>query len=116
MPTYELLREGEWTTDGRMLTPDTITWKDPIPLLRRADEIGQDGSEIVGKVTSIRRVGNKILGDPDIELDEDQLLTCDVDHLGQMFEHLGGGMEITGARLVAAHVNAKDQYPWKDNE
>jgi hypothetical protein len=110
--TIELLREGEWTRDGRMLTPGTIIWREQIPLLALADteRNGHDGSHLVGAVTNIRREGNLIVGDPSIDLG-DMILTCDVDQLGDLIEH-EEGIETNGSRLTAAYLNEKHNYPW----
>ena len=111
MTTRELLREGEWTTDGRMLTSGTVTWSEPIPLLTvPASE--DNSSTVVGAVRNIRREGNRIFGDLSIEIDEDQIVTCDVDNIGEPIEH-DEGLEFTGVRLRAANLNSPDAYPWR---
>jgi len=116
MPTYELLREGEWTIDGRMLTPGTTTWReDPIPLLSQGED-EHSGAEIIGIVSEIRRVGNKIVGNTSVEIGEGKALTCDTDQLDNLTSHEDGGIEMTGVRLMGAYVNDADKYPWKDNE
>jgi hypothetical protein len=121
MTVYELVREGVWTTnhDGRLLTPGTTTWHDEkIPLLAPKND-GPEGrfeSEIVGFVYNIHRVGNRILGETDYELRDDQTLTCDCDKLGETTEHEGLGIEFAGARIRAAWIDPKDKYPWKDEE
>ena len=117
MPTYELLREGEWSDDGRMLTPDSTTWReDPVPLLSMGTGEEHSDSEIVGIVSNIRRVGNKILGDTSIEIGEGKALTCSTDRLDEVIEHEDGCMEMRGVRLRGAYINKQENYPWKDNE
>jgi hypothetical protein len=116
MPTYELLREGEWTDDGRMLTPDTTTWREEqIPLMSQGND-DHFGAVIIGKVSNIHRVGNKILGETSVEIGEGKALTCDTDRVDDVTEHEDGCMEMTGVRLIGAYVNEADKYPWKDNE
>ncbi len=116
MTTYELLREGEWTDDGRMLTPGTTTWRDErIPLLSQGKD-EHDGAQLIGSVSNIRRVGNKIFGDTNVEIGEGKALTCDTDRVDDVTEHEDGCMEMTGVRLIGAYVNKQENYPWKDNE
>jgi hypothetical protein len=110
--TIELLREGESTRDGRMLTPGTVIWREQIPLLAlpNIDQKGHEGGHIVGAVANIRREGHLIVGDPSIDLG-DMILTCDVDQIGDPIEH-DEGIEVNGGRLTAAYLNAKHYYPW----
>ncbi len=116
MPTYELLREGEWTDDGRMLTPDTTTWREEqIPLMSQGND-DHFGAVIIGKVDNIRRVGHKIFGDTSVEIGEGKALTCDTDRVDDVIEHEDGCMEMRGVRLIGAYVNKQENYPWKDNE
>jgi hypothetical protein len=110
--SIELLREGEWTSDGRMLTSGTVTWREQIPLLAlpNVDQKGHDGGYLVGAVRNIRREGNLIVGDPSIDLG-DKVLTCDVNPVGDPIEH-DEGIEVSGGRLTAAYINEKHYYPW----
>lgn len=112
MKTHELLREGEWTTDGRLLAPDSIRWGMRIPLVVRS--FGDTG-HIVGAVTNIRREGNRILGDTDVTIGDHMTLTCDLD-VDAVVQHTDRGMEVSAGRLMAAHVNDKHKYPWKNRE
>jgi len=115
MTTYELLREDEWTTDGRRIVPPVLIPDKVIPLLQRdADE--EYRTKIVGKVTHIRREGNRIVGDVDMDLPPDTAFTCDVDYAHHMTRTLDDGrVEMKSVRLRAANVNTKDNYPWKDD-
>jgi hypothetical protein len=114
--TYEMLREGEWTTDGRLLTTGTVSWDDEkIPLMERDLQDAYE-SHIVGFVYNIRRVGDRILGDTDYEVGKDMTLVCDCDRIGITTEHEELGVEFNGARIRAAVVIEKDRYPWKNDE
>jgi len=109
--TRELLREGEYTRDGRMLTPNSVTWRDQIPLMARADKLnGLGGDHLVGAVTNIRREGNRILGDLSVDIEDNLIVTCEVDNTTSI-KHVEG-VEFTSARLVGAYVNRADQWPW----
>jgi hypothetical protein len=112
MTSIEMLREGEWTRDGRMLTEGTVIWREQIPLLAlpNPQRDGHDGAHIVGAVTNIRREGHLIMGDPSVDLG-DMVLTCDVDQIGDHIEH-GEGIEVKGGRLTAAYINQRKNYPW----
>jgi hypothetical protein len=105
--THELLREDEWTTDGRLIVGGTLSWWEQIPLM-------YEGA-ILGAIGNIRREGNRIYGDTDTEIPEDAVITCDVDHVATSYEP-DDRMRISGARLIGAHVSEKGTYPWKDDE
>jgi hypothetical protein len=110
MSTHELLREGEWTPDGRMITPETVSWMDSIPLLTR--ETGLEGF-LIGAVDNIRREGNKILGDCTIDLPSGKALTVECNY-GAATEVAPGRVEMTGVRIIAANVSESKFYPWKE--
>jgi hypothetical protein len=113
--TYELLREDEWTVDGRRIVPPVIWPEKVIPLMEH-DPDAEYQSKIIGKVTNIRREGNRIVGDVDMELPEDTALTCDVDYAHHLTRTLDDGrIEIKNVRLRGANVNTKDHYPWKED-
>ena len=67
--THELLREDEWTTDGRKLTAGGVTWWEQIPIV-------YEGT-VLGALGNIRREGNRIYGDTDLEIPEEAVLTAD---------------------------------------
>ena len=113
--TYELLREDEWTVDGRRIVPPVLIPDKIIPLMQR-DPDEQYASHIVGKVTNVRREGNRVVGDVDMELPEGTAFTCDVDYAHHLTRTLDDGrVELKSVRLRAANINTKDNYPWKDN-
>jgi hypothetical protein len=112
MRTHELLREGEWSLDGRLLTTNTVTWPHQIPVIVRG--FG-NGLHLVGMLRNIRREGSRILGDTDVTIGAHMVLTCTVD-FGQARERAPGRIEMTDVRLSAAYVSTKDTYPWKHEE
>jgi hypothetical protein len=115
MTTYELLREDEWTVDGRKIVPPVIWAEKVIPLMER-DPDAEYMSRIIGKVTNIRRDGNLILGDTDVDLPEGTALTCDVDYAHEQTRTLEDGrVEMHNVRLRGANVNTRDNYPWKED-
>lgn len=59
-----LALEGVCTGDGRMFSPESLTWAQlPVPLMwQEKTGEGHEGSVIVGNITSIARVGNQIMG------------------------------------------------------
>jgi len=111
--TRQLLREGEWTRDGRMLTIGGVTWRDQIPLMARGDKRdGFDGSHLIGVVTNIRREGNVILGELSVDIDDNLIVTCEVDSVEDRIER-PEGVEFVTARLVAATVARTEHWPWE---
>jgi hypothetical protein len=117
MTTYELLREGVWSVDGRFLTPGTTTWRgELIPLLTTEGTGDRFDAKLVGSVRNIHRVGNKIFGETDYEVPKGMRLTCDCGSLGTITEHPGRGVEFAGAQIMGAFVDPKDKYPWKNDE
>jgi hypothetical protein len=105
--THELLREGEWTTDRRMLSDGSISWWEQIPIIYQG--------AILGALGNIRREGNRVYGDTDLEIPEDAVLTAEVDNLAVSSDD-SGGMVIASGRLVSANVSPKGSYPWENEE
>jgi hypothetical protein len=108
MSTREVLREEEWTHDGRMLPAGSVTWaEEPLPMIV--------GDEIVGTLTGIRRAGNKILVETSLDLADDMIITADCDiPNGSAVEVAPGHITLTGIRLRAGYVNHSSFYPWSD--
>ena len=115
MTTYELMREGEWTTDGRLCTPGTITWReDKIPVLGR--DYARLGS-IIGVLSNLRREGNLILGDTDAKVPAGKVLTTDCEFdKAKAREVAPGRIEMTDLVIRAVHVSEPEQYPWSNTE
>lgn len=112
MTTYELLREDEWTVDGRRIAAPVL-YADRIPLMTHGDQEGH--SQLIGVVSNLRREGNRILGDTDADLPEGTALTCDVDYAREQVHTFDDGrMELRNVRLLGANVNTQDNYPWKE--
>jgi hypothetical protein len=112
MFTYELLREGEWTEDGRKITAGSTTWsKKAVPVVHGGDNAN---GGIVGTIVNIRREGNQIIGDSDFDIGEDWVITCDVD-VRKMTEIIPTRIECTDVRIMIAHVSKKGSYPWQMN-
>ena len=107
MTTYELLREGEWTNDGRMLEVNSVTWEDQVPLVGRDDSL-------LGSVTNIRRDGNDILGDVDVPLPGGVALTCSLRL--DVLTNSDDGVIGHSAVLLSAHVNDRAMYPWPERK
>lgn len=66
-PTWRavLCVEGEPTEDGRLLAPGSITWRElPLSLMCQTETApGHDGAEVCGRIDSIYRDGNLIIGE-----------------------------------------------------
>lgn len=111
--TRELVREGEWTRDGRMLTAGNTTWRDQIPLLARKSEDKFDPGHLIGVIHNIRREDNRIVGDLSIDIEDNLIVTCEVDKIGGVIKR-AEGHEFTSARIVGCYVNKPENYPWAD--
>lgn len=101
----ELCRFNEETTDGRVITSEGTTWKNPMPL------IDIDNS-LVGSVTNIALDGNRLYGDLDFELDYVFCLTVDM-ALPKVTPEEGGVLLISG-EVLSARISPDSAYPWKD--
>lgn len=65
MKTSEILREGEWTRDGRLIRPGGVYWDDDvIDVMEFIDETVPP--IIIGSLWNIRREGDYILADTDV--------------------------------------------------
>lgn len=117
MSTYEILREGEKSGDGRLLAEGSVRVKDdsPIPVQARAEDGGYD-SMIVGRAWNMTRVQNRIYVETDVVLPEGTCLTAggttptnprEVDKDTLLFEDYV---------LRYVMISDADKYPWKDNE
>jgi len=62
--TGTLVVEGSTTDDGRMFSPGSLDWRDlPLPLAwQQENQEGHRGSVLVGRIDSIERDGDKLLG------------------------------------------------------
>lgn len=99
MRSYELLREGEVSTDGRMIWPGATTWGDtPVPV------IGVN-QRVLGKLVNIRRDGRSIFGDSDVDA-ECLTVSC----VGN-FDNV---QAINDLRIISAHVSRRHDFPWRD--
>lgn len=61
----ELVPEGVVTEDGRMFAPGSITWRNlPLSLMGMVEtQEGHDGAKLSGKIETIHREGNTIVGE-----------------------------------------------------
>lgn len=112
MSTREILREGQWTNDGRMLPVGSVTWsEDPLPML--------DDGMLAGTLTNVRREGNRILVETTPDLGDDMIVTADCDYpdgTDTVVEVAPGHIEMRSVRLRAGHVNERSFYPWSDEQ
>lgn len=104
MKTVELLREGEWTDDRRLVADGATTWPESIPLMSRPDEV--DSSIILGYITNIRREGNRIVGDSNVPVEA-------VSVGGRV--NSDGGQVFSSYELAYALPCTQDQYMWNDS-
>ncbi len=64
----KILEEGHEYTDGRIISPEAIVWeRDPIPVLELFTQ------EWLGGVFNLRRKGNVLFGDINVEIELDSV-------------------------------------------
>lgn len=108
MKTYEVLREGEWTRDGRLIREGGVQWDetDSIPVMEYIDEWAPP--IILGEMWNIRREDNRILVDSDVVT---KLITVTVlDHVVE--DITDEGVIISSCRIQTGFVSEPGTYPW----
>lgn len=91
-----LVTEGEWTDDGRYITPGAFEWRAP-PLPLEYSPSSQDGHDeivVAGAITTIKREGNEIRAEGVFSADE----------LGQELREAVANGILTWVSIVPANV------------
>lgn len=82
MPTWvsDAAFEGEWTSDGRFIEQNALTWRDPpMPLMFQDEtEIGHFGAELAGWVSDTSRNGTTIVMRGGFDASDEGEHFCDV--------------------------------------
>lgn len=105
MPVLELLRENEWTVDGRFIEAGSVSWEEIVPLY--SNVAGED--MLVGTVTDLFRSENRIYGYVDLDV------AC-VTVGGSMtkFQTCDEGAILSEYHVLYGMVSDPLTYPWKD--
>jgi hypothetical protein len=110
--TWELMREGQPSRDGRAVAAGACTWPENnygIPVLGYDEAEHQ---EVHGYVTNIRREGQLILGDCDTTLPPDACLTVGGNVGDEVIVADDGTWLAMKFEIRYANVSHREDYPW----